>query len=134
MSRIDDALKRMAEDKPARPTLHTAEPGPRPSDGGTLDNFPRETRARAEQPAQAVAHSAAAAISPGLQLPHFPQEEILAAPTPEVTLPAPAKVEPATLSPEIDEEVARKQVVTKATTHIVVEQYRRLAAALHDAQ
>jgi capsular exopolysaccharide synthesis family protein len=122
MSRIDDALKRMAEDRPARPTLHPADAAHRPSDGATLDHFPLETHG---VPTRAVpaALPRPAALGPS----HGPNPARIGAGI------APSEV-PAVSSAVIDADVARRLVVNKAASHIVVEQYRRLAAALHDAQ
>jgi capsular exopolysaccharide synthesis family protein len=112
MSRIDEALKR-ASQGPLAPRSHRAAEAPlRLADEFTLNDYPVENRTH-PTPVER------------LDLPMNPS------PVPVLT---PVRSEPRPTAPSVDFQPNDKLVVGPAPNHVSMEQYRRLAATLHDAQ
>lgn len=112
MGRIEEALRRAADER-HRPTLQP--PADRTSTSVAAAPFPDE----AEDPGR-----------PALAPP--PKAYIAIAAPPEPASPAPEP--PTTLMSRIDARLAEKVVIDVNTTQVSREQYRKLAATLHQAQ
>jgi capsular exopolysaccharide synthesis family protein len=112
MSHIDEALRKA-----------TGVGAPRPGDVLTLDHYPREARGPV--------------AGDRLRADRLNREPLTGRPTstqesaqPEFTIPPMASRQP----PRFDPATAQKLVLGDRTPQILLEQYRRLAAALHDLQ
>lgn len=127
MSRIDEALKRATDAVPEnRGGKAAGEPHVRPADVATLDHYPRESRSSADPDVRIVHESPRpAALRPAAERPHL----AVAAPAPAPAAPA----EAAAIPQRVDPALAAKLVVGGGSS-VMIEQYRRLAAVLHDAQ
>ena len=122
MGRIEEALRRAADER-------TRQSPPVPVDAASLTApFPEETESD-ETLADVPASKAYLAVAPLAERPSPP------APTP-VAVPVPAvPTEPATtLLARLDAGLAEKVVIDVNTTQVSREQYRKLAATLHQAQ